>query len=226
MSDPGPACLSWLPLLHRIANAETVMHYGLRCSSCRAENFRGLKYKSDRSPNYQLCQACFWRGHISAEHKNDVFKEYNSHKPSGGGSGVGGRSTTPSSLKKSMNCLQGPNSAASANNISSSSSKKSKKKQPQDVHHQSEKPMDLSNMVPPTSVSSGTLWSHPGSGNFNGSTVRSSGSSAANASGSANPISEQHYFHSQGPGSEMYDDPYMVSQYYFICPELGSNDSH
>ena len=44
------------------------------------ENFRGLKYKSD---NYQLCQACFWCGHIDSEHKNDVFKEYNSHKTSG-----------------------------------------------------------------------------------------------------------------------------------------------
>ena len=101
MSDPGPACLSWLPLLHRIANAESVVHYGLRCSSCRTENFRGLKYKSD---NYQLCQACFWCGHIDSEHKNDVFKEYNSHKTSGGS---GGRSTTPSSLKKSITCIQG-----------------------------------------------------------------------------------------------------------------------
>ena len=74
MSDPGPASLSWLPLLHRIANAESVVHYALRCASCRTENFRGLKYKSDRSPNYQLCQACFWCGHISSDHKNDVFK--------------------------------------------------------------------------------------------------------------------------------------------------------
>ena len=65
-------------------------------------DFRGLKYKSD---NYQLCQACFWCGHIDSEHKNDVFKEYNSHKTSGSS----GRSTTPSSLKKSINCLQGTN---------------------------------------------------------------------------------------------------------------------
>ena len=228
MSDPGPASLSWLPLLHRIANAETVMHYGLRCSSCRAENFRGLKYKSDRSPNYQLCQACFWRGHISGEHKNDVFKEYNSHKPSSGIGGSYSRSTTPSSLKKSMSCLQGPNSAsasssaaAAANNITnvSGGSKKSKKKQQQPeipkFPEHPEKPMDLSNMVPPTSVSSGTLWSHPGS-NFltsnNGTASRSSAdrSSASMANASSNPIGEQHYF-LPPQGQEIYDDPYMVS---------------
>ncbi len=45
MSDPGPACLSWLPILHRIANAESVIHRGLKCSSCRLENFRGLRYR-------------------------------------------------------------------------------------------------------------------------------------------------------------------------------------
>ena len=229
MSDPGPASLSWLPLLHRIANAETVMHYGLRCSSCRAENFRGLKYKSDRSPNYQLCQACFWRGHISGEHKNDVFKEYNSHKPSSGIGGGYSRSTTPSSLKKSMSCLQGPNSAsassatasAAANNITNvSGGKKSKKKQQPEIPkfpEHPEKPMDLSNMMPPTSVSSGTLWSHPAGGNFltsnNGTASRSSdrsSASMANASGSSNPIGEQHYF-LPPQGQEIYDDPYMVS---------------
>ena len=202
MSDPGPACLSWLPLLHRIANAEAVIHYGLRCSACRSENFRGLKYKSDRSPNYQLCQACFWCGHISSEHKTDVFKEYNSHKPCTSSSG---RSTTPSSLKKSMNCLQGiPNTST---NTTSSASKKSSKKNKFPSEH-SEKPMDLSNMMPPTSVSSGTLWSHPGSSNFGPSnmTVRSSGSSVTN------PISEQHYFLPAGPQGEIYDDPYMVSK--------------
>ena len=43
-------------------------------------------------------------GVIDSEHKNDVFKEYNSHKTSGGS---GGRSTTPSSLKKSITCIQG-----------------------------------------------------------------------------------------------------------------------
>ena len=122
--------------LFRIVNAESVVHYGLRCASCRTENFRGLKYKSDRSPNYQLCQACFWCGHISSEHKNDVFKEYNTYKP------TSGRSTTPlssGSLKKSINCLQGGVGGGSG-------SKKGSKKVPKYPDHP-DKPMDLSNMV-------------------------------------------------------------------------------
>ena len=64
--------------------------------------------------------------------------------------------------------------------------------------------MDLSNMMPPTSVSSGTLWSHPGSGSGSNFTVRSSGGT--------NPITEQHYFLPGGPQGEIYDDPYMVSE--------------
>lgn len=189
MSDPGPACLSWLPLLHRIANAESVVHHGLRCASCRTESFRGLKYKSDRSPNYQLCQACFWCGHIAGEHKNDVFKEYNSFKPSSG------RSTTPlssSSLKKSMGCIQGEKNVKKGGGNS--------RKVPKFPDHP-EKPMDLSNMMPPTSASSGTLWSHPqmppsSSSNFHIPPVRAS-------SAASNPISDQHYY------GDM-DDQYLV----------------
>ena len=118
-------------------NAESVVHYGLRCSSCRSENFRGLKYKSDRGSNYQLCQACFWCGHISSEHKNDVFKEYNTYKPTTGSL----RSTTPSSLKKSMNCLQADGNNSGRN--SSMSNKKSSKKVSKFQNEHTEKPMDI-----------------------------------------------------------------------------------
>jgi hypothetical protein len=195
MSDPGPACLSWLPLLHRISNAESVIHHGLRCASCRAEHFRGLRYKSDRSSNYHLCQACFWCGNIATEHKNDVFKEYNSFKPSSS-SGGHSRSTTPLSsvsLKKSMPCLQG------------GGGKKATKKVPKYPEHP-EKPMDLSSMIPATSVSSSAaaasfmMQSH---NNF-----PPASSSARSASSASNPISDQQ--HQQYFGD--YDDPNMVSQ--------------
>ena len=54
MSDPGPQCLSWLLVLHRIANAENSRH-AVTCGSCGKQNFRGLRYKSEKA-NYHLCQ--------------------------------------------------------------------------------------------------------------------------------------------------------------------------
>jgi hypothetical protein len=54
MSDPGPQRLSWLLVLHRIANAESSRH-SVACGSCGRNNFRGLRYKSERA-NYHLCQ--------------------------------------------------------------------------------------------------------------------------------------------------------------------------
>merc|ERR1719369_1905283 len=74
MSDPGPQCVSWLLVLHRITAAESVFH-PVPCSGCRSEGFPGLRYKSD-SANYHLCQMCFWRGNMDEAHRDDVFKEY------------------------------------------------------------------------------------------------------------------------------------------------------
>jgi len=54
MSDPGPQCLSWLLVLHRVANAENSRH-AVTCGSCGKQNFRGLRYKSEKA-NYHLCQ--------------------------------------------------------------------------------------------------------------------------------------------------------------------------
>ena len=78
MSDPGPQCLSWLLVLHRVINAEGI-HHPVSCGSCRVQGFHGLRYKSDRG-QYHLCQNCFWRGKISPDHADDVFKEYNNFK--------------------------------------------------------------------------------------------------------------------------------------------------
>ena len=83
MSDPGPQCILWLPVLHRMATAENAVHHGISCGSCGEKEFRGLRYKSDRSAKYNLCQWCFWRGRIPSDHRDDVFKEYNSFKTPG-----------------------------------------------------------------------------------------------------------------------------------------------
>ena len=42
MSDPGPHCVSWLLVIHRITAAEAVFH-PVTCSSCHSEGFTGLR---------------------------------------------------------------------------------------------------------------------------------------------------------------------------------------
>lgn len=79
MSDPGPACLVWLPLLHRLASVEAVIH-PTACDVCQREGFSGFRYRCAKCHNYQLCQDCFWRGRVSGPHTNDhEVKEYTSY---------------------------------------------------------------------------------------------------------------------------------------------------
>lgn len=42
MSDPGPHCVSWLLVIHRITAAEGNFH-PVTCSSCHSEGFPGLR---------------------------------------------------------------------------------------------------------------------------------------------------------------------------------------
>ncbi|XP_074544110.1 dystrobrevin alpha isoform X5 [Halichoeres trimaculatus] len=80
MSDPPPQCLVWLPLMHRLANAENVFH-PVECSYCHTESMMGFRYRCQQCHNYQLCQDCFWRGHASGSHSNQhQMKEYTSWK--------------------------------------------------------------------------------------------------------------------------------------------------
>ncbi|XP_063897419.1 dystrobrevin beta isoform X4 [Helicoverpa armigera] len=80
MSDPGPPCLVWLPLLHRLASVENVVH-PLACSACRRGSLTGFRYRCTRCANYTMCQDCFWRGRVSAPHTNDhEVKEYAAYK--------------------------------------------------------------------------------------------------------------------------------------------------
>ncbi|XP_071447825.1 dystrobrevin beta-like [Hetaerina americana] len=80
MSDPGPHCLVWLPLLHRMASSETVVH-PVQCGACGKEGFSGFRYRCQKCHNYQLCQECFWRGRESGTHTNEHdVKEHATHK--------------------------------------------------------------------------------------------------------------------------------------------------
>ena len=128
MSDPGPQCILWLPVLHRIATAENAVHHGISCGSCGDKEFRGLRYKSDRSAKYNLCQWCFWRGRIPSDHRDDVFKEYNSFK-------------TP-----------GASGSSSSSRFQCGGGKGAKSNIPK--YPEVETPLDLSNMVPPSPLPS------------------------------------------------------------------------
>lgn len=78
--DHTPDCLLWMPLLHRLANVENVLH-PVQCDGCNRDSFLGFRYKCQRCYNYQLCQDCFWRGRVSGSHTNQhEMKEYAVYK--------------------------------------------------------------------------------------------------------------------------------------------------
>ncbi|KAK3852954.1 hypothetical protein Pcinc_040481 [Petrolisthes cinctipes] len=93
LEDPGPECLAWLPLLHRLAASETVVHQTM-CDGCRREDFTGLRYKCEKCHNYSMCQECFWLGRFSPPHSIDhQVKEYTSFTP------------TRHSFRRSLRCV-------------------------------------------------------------------------------------------------------------------------
>lgn len=80
ITEPGPPCLVWLPLLQRFSTVESIVHPTI-CSVCHRENFSGFRYRCQRCNNYQLCQECFWHGRVSLSHQNDhEVKEYTNYK--------------------------------------------------------------------------------------------------------------------------------------------------
>ncbi|XP_015909850.1 dystrobrevin beta isoform X2 [Parasteatoda tepidariorum] len=97
MSDPAPACIVWLPLLHRLASVENVLH-PVQCDGCNREAFLGFRYRCQKCYNYQLCQDCFWRGRVSGSHTSQhEMKEYTYYKSPSKQLGH--------SLKKSFRCV-------------------------------------------------------------------------------------------------------------------------
>ncbi|XP_056640992.1 dystrobrevin beta isoform X2 [Diorhabda sublineata] len=128
MFDPGPPALVWLPLLHRLANVENVIH-PVQCDACQRENFTGFRYRCQKCPHYTLCQDCFWRGRVSSPHiLEHQVKEYASFSPS---------KTIGQSLRKSFRCVPD----------------KQKNNLPR-FPEQPEKTLNLSHIVPPSPIPS------------------------------------------------------------------------
>lgn len=129
MCDPGPHCLIWLPLYHRVAAVESVTHPTM-CDACHKENFTGFRYRCQKCHSYQLCQDCFWRGKVSGTHNNDHdTREYSSFKSPSKQIGH--------SLRKSFRCVP----------------EKGKNHIPR-FPEQPEKTLDLSHIVPPSPLPS------------------------------------------------------------------------
>ncbi|XP_054710755.1 dystrobrevin beta-like [Uloborus diversus] len=104
MSDPAPPCIVWLPLLHRLASVENVLH-PVQCDGCNREAFLGFRYRCQKCYNYQLCQDCFWRGRVSGSHTSQhEMKEYTYYKSPSKQLGH--------SLKKSFRCVPEKQSSA------------------------------------------------------------------------------------------------------------------
>ncbi|XP_047491124.1 dystrobrevin beta-like isoform X4 [Penaeus chinensis] len=109
LEDPGPECLAWLPLLHRLAASESDSQWAVElidddfvnefihqtmCDGCRRENFSGLRYKCEKCHNYSMCQECFWLGRFSPPHSiHHQVKEYTAFTP------------TRHSFRRSLKCV-------------------------------------------------------------------------------------------------------------------------
>lgn len=137
VTEPGPPCLVWLPLLQRLATVESIVHPTI-CSVCHKENFSGFRYRCQRCHAYQLCQDCFWHGRVSLGHQNDhEVKEYTSYKSPSKQIGH--------SLRKSFRCVpEKPNHALPR------------------FPEQPEKTLNLSHIVPPSPLPSHNGFSDSG----------------------------------------------------------------
>ncbi|XP_060739013.1 dystrobrevin, beta a isoform X2 [Tachysurus vachellii] len=153
MADPPPQCLVWLPLMHRLANVENVVH-PVSCSYCRGESMVGFRYRCQQCFNYQLCQTCFWRGHASGNHSNQhQMKEHSSWKSPAKKLGH--------AISKSFGCVP--------------SREPTHPIYPEDP----ERPIDLSNIVPPRPVPDNMTISAPPPSGSPASSQRVQGIAAA-----------------------------------------------
>lgn len=165
VTEPGPPCLVWLPLLQRLATVESIVHPTI-CSVCHKENFTGFRYRCQRCHAYQLCQECFWHGRVSLSHQNDhEVKEYTSYKSPSKQIGH--------SLRKSFRCVP---------------------EKPTHVLPRfpelPEKTLNLSHIVPPSPLPSHNGFSDPGLMAFDRSSTldsRATGRSLDSAGGASLP---------------------------------------
>ncbi|XP_058255286.1 utrophin-like isoform X2 [Hemibagrus wyckioides] len=63
-----PQSMVWLPVLHRLAAAETAMHKA-KCNICKECPMVGFRYRSLKHFNYDVCQRCFFTGRTTRSHK-------------------------------------------------------------------------------------------------------------------------------------------------------------
>ncbi|CAF0734066.1 unnamed protein product [Brachionus calyciflorus] len=56
-----PQSIVWLPVLHRLAAAETARHEA-KCSICKEYPIVGFRYRSLKHFNFDICQNCFFSG--------------------------------------------------------------------------------------------------------------------------------------------------------------------
>lgn len=71
-----PQSLVWLPVLHRLATAESAKHQA-KCNICKQFPMVGLRYRCLKCFNFDVCQACFLTGRCALKHKIDhPIQEY------------------------------------------------------------------------------------------------------------------------------------------------------
>ncbi|XP_072545428.1 utrophin-like isoform X2 [Salminus brasiliensis] len=71
-----PQSMVWLPVLHRVAAAETAKHQA-KCNICKESPMVGFRYRSLKHFNYDVCQRCFFSGRTSKGHNlNYPMVEY------------------------------------------------------------------------------------------------------------------------------------------------------
>ncbi|TRY90209.1 hypothetical protein DNTS_026927 [Danionella cerebrum] len=71
-----PQSMVWLPVLHRVASAETAKHQA-KCNICKEFPIVGFRYRSLKHFNYDVCQSCFFSGRTAKGHKlNYPMVEY------------------------------------------------------------------------------------------------------------------------------------------------------
>ncbi|KAI4884573.1 hypothetical protein NFI96_034535 [Prochilodus magdalenae] len=71
-----PQSMVWLPVLHRVAAAETAKHQA-KCNICKECPMVGFRYRSLKHFNYNVCQRCFFSGRTTKGHRlNYPMVEY------------------------------------------------------------------------------------------------------------------------------------------------------
>lgn len=71
-----PQSLVWLPVLHRLAAAESARHQA-KCNICKEYPIVGFRYRCLKCFNFDMCQKCFFLGKNAKNHKlNHPMQEY------------------------------------------------------------------------------------------------------------------------------------------------------